>query len=103
MMYYHILHYVFGWFHLLFLFLCRPERIFYRLHHTVKVSPYPNHRTQITRTKITRTRNRTRIICVGQEDVLSHYMNRGKKQRGGVLKLLEFAREAILPSRTKRY
>lgn len=39
----------------------------------------------------------------GQEDVLSHYMSRGKKQRGGVLKLLEFAREAILPSRTKRY
>ena len=39
----------------------------------------------------------------GQEDALSHYMNRGKKQRGGLLKVLEFCREAVLPSRAKRY
>ena len=39
----------------------------------------------------------------GQEDALSHYMNRGKKQRGGLLKVLGFCREAVLPSRAKRY
>jgi len=39
----------------------------------------------------------------GSDDALSHYMNRGKKQRGGLLKVLELVREAILPSRAKRY
>merc|ERR1719454_588526 len=39
----------------------------------------------------------------GSEDALSHYMSRGKKQRSGLLRALEFAREAILPSRAKRY
>lgn len=39
----------------------------------------------------------------GQDDVLSHYMSHGKKQRGGLLTILEFCREAIIPSRAKRY
>jgi len=39
----------------------------------------------------------------GQEDVLSHYMTHGKKQRGGLLTILGVVREAIMPSRAKRY
>jgi len=39
----------------------------------------------------------------GQEDVLSHYMTHGKKQRAGLLTILEFCREAIVPTRAKRY
>ncbi|CAG5112116.1 Oidioi.mRNA.OKI2018_I69.chr2.g6369.t1.cds [Oikopleura dioica] len=39
----------------------------------------------------------------GQEDVMSHYIAKGKKQRSGILSILEFAREVILPSRAKRF
>jgi len=39
----------------------------------------------------------------GQEDAMSHYIAKGKKQRSGVLSILEFAREAVLPSRAKRF
>ena len=47
--------------------------------------------------------SRNNIFTPFLEDVLSHYMTHGKKQRAGLLTILEFCREAIVPTRAKRY